>query len=482
MNSSRNWAASEVVAALFISLHTALVLGWASGPIPEASASESIRAQDYNYSVEVRSAPLQEGHEARVTLNPFPSGLRAHTAALLRREKGTTEVVTITGVGASCQAGNSNAVCFVPSRDYTGMWTIQSATSGIQEALNVAKETGGRILVSPGVHRLEEALHLPSNVILEGSGVGATILESGTAGNDGIVIHDASTIARSSIRDLQIRQASDNPRGVGINLSASDITLENIWVSGWGVGIRLSSCSDDVLRLVRVISNIEGIQIIGNQGAPTVGIQFFRVQIQKNKGTGLLLDGNVNDVSMFRTESALNRIGFRTQSSPGSGVPSQLFLHNLVVDSNSQDGISLATGNMFVLIDPWVSNRGTGENFSAAGITNLSVIGGEIYNCYGNGMHLREVHNVIVTGVQISWFGKDSPGKFDGVLMDGHSTNLTLTSNRIWGQRAGRYGISIEGNASAYLIENNNLNGNLAGPINDTVKASDRMVSGNLPE
>ena len=49
---------------------------------------------------------------------------------------GTAEAVDVLGVGTECSGGTATSICFIPANTHSGAYTIQSATAGIQEAIN----------------------------------------------------------------------------------------------------------------------------------------------------------------------------------------------------------------------------------------------------------------------------------------------------------------------------------------------------------
>lgn len=68
---------------------------------------------------------------------------------------GSAEAFTVLGVGASeCPGGGALSICGIPASNHTGSGQIQSATGGIQEAVNSLGTNGGTVMLPDGTTSL----------------------------------------------------------------------------------------------------------------------------------------------------------------------------------------------------------------------------------------------------------------------------------------------------------------------------------------
>lgn len=136
----------------FIILFAAMVLLAFHREIAHAQSvivSSNYDVARYAYQAKGPGGSLTAATPATVTLSAAvggcPRGIRTAPSSLptiwsplyISGGTGTAEVVTPTG-GTCTSGASSGNVTFTPANNHTGAWTIQSATSGIQEAINDA--------------------------------------------------------------------------------------------------------------------------------------------------------------------------------------------------------------------------------------------------------------------------------------------------------------------------------------------------------
>jgi hypothetical protein len=94
-----------------------------------------------NWTQTIASA-LTSGTQATVTLTPCPSGIDTTSSAgyqVLLSGGGNSEAVSVISVVGGCTSGAaSGTIGFTPFNSYAAGYTVGSASSGIQETLNVA--------------------------------------------------------------------------------------------------------------------------------------------------------------------------------------------------------------------------------------------------------------------------------------------------------------------------------------------------------
>lgn len=110
-----------------------------------------ITASDYNFTAQTPGVNLTAGITNSITLTPVPAGVNGtdlYHYLYISNGVGSAEAVIITG-GTAVSGAASGTITFVPANNHSGAWTIQSATSGIQEAI-LASSSGQTIRISPG--------------------------------------------------------------------------------------------------------------------------------------------------------------------------------------------------------------------------------------------------------------------------------------------------------------------------------------------
>lgn len=190
--------------------------------------------------------------EAAFTGRPQPHGtfaddgkVSAQTAGYMEldgaQKSGECDLVEVPGGvsgerGTACTGGTANSVCFTPANAHSGAWTLQSATAGLQEAVNAAG-AGGWVVDAEPISSIYTPLVLANTVRLTGfsaydNSTGTQIVQL-AANTDVIQVGTASATANDV--DIEHLQA------VGVSGSGSDS----------GVAIHCVNCVG--LKLVDVI-------------------------------------------------------------------------------------------------------------------------------------------------------------------------------------------------------------------------------------
>ena len=166
-----------------------------------------------------------------ITLSPVPQGVNGTDQShflYISGGTGTPEAALITG-GTAVAGAPSGTLIVTCVNTHSGAWTIQSATSGISEAISrVNAAGGGTVQIPQGVFPLHSRISLTSNTVLLGAGRGVTILQV-AAGEfintpswqwgfspSGVVIGSQSTVKttlRSFTVDMQGATQTSAPDG-----------------------------------------------------------------------------------------------------------------------------------------------------------------------------------------------------------------------------------------------------------------------------
>src|SRR5215831_2149944 len=117
-----------------------------------------------------------------ITLSPVPQGLSGSDTGhylYISGGTGTAEAVLISG-GTAVSGGASGTVIVSCANTHSGAWTIQSATAGIQEAIQAlptAGYGGGTVIIPQGTWTIYGTISITKNCVsLVGAGRFATCL------------------------------------------------------------------------------------------------------------------------------------------------------------------------------------------------------------------------------------------------------------------------------------------------------------------
>ncbi|TAN23906.1 MAG: hypothetical protein EPN33_03565 [Acidobacteria bacterium] len=145
-------------------------------------------AYSFNFAPISLNTPLTGGSATVVTLSgPVPKGILAGDTLYLSGSTGAPEVVTVTSTGTS-------SISFTPQDSHTGTWTLTSATSGLQEAVNAAG-SGGWVVDDETTATLHAPLVLARAVRL--TGFAGSTMQQLTPNTDVIDIGTAAAPVRN---------------------------------------------------------------------------------------------------------------------------------------------------------------------------------------------------------------------------------------------------------------------------------------------
>lgn len=132
-------------------------------------------SSDYNFTPQTPGGTLiAHGSNQAITLNPCPigvSGSDTNHYLYLTAGTGTSEIVPITG-GTCVSGASSGTITVTPAYGHSGLWTVQSATGGIQEACNIQPWVG----VPSGVVPIYGPITPPANSRISGTSKWSTDL------------------------------------------------------------------------------------------------------------------------------------------------------------------------------------------------------------------------------------------------------------------------------------------------------------------
>lgn len=386
------------------------------------------------------------------------------TSVYISGGTGTAESMTILGVGApECPGGTATSICGIPANSHSGTYTVQSATTGVQEAINDLNGAAGRVYMPAGTYTWYSTVYaLNAGLDLSGYSKTATFVTDSTTSNAPALIVEGNYNHIHAFR---------------INGSSSTGNLIDYWDTS-------------------------------NSGASGQST-FDNLMLSSSTGTGTSVTGAAMSATCFYTSgtvgnSVLSNLmsscsqGAQIDSNGGAGADGTIFAGNQFTDM-SGDGVVVMNG---------ANTTFTGNRFDFNGGLGLDIKGGSGYSITGNYFEHDKggsitcngsCYGLNITGNEMSQYDTDgtafisitpTPGSqtpSTGVhvsgnymLLNGHGTTPTVTAYISGGfshssvtantmdlaspAAAATYGVNVFAGGNAGAGIGNTLSGNVSGP------------------
>jgi hypothetical protein len=234
----------------------------------------------YNFAPRSPGGSLSGGTAATVTLSPCPSGVNGSDAnhfLFLPLPVASAEPVLITG-GTCISGASSGTITFTPSNSHPAGWRIQSATSGIPEAIQALSSlNGGTVLLAAGTYPLFAHPVVPSNVTLQGAGEFSTILQ---------VAANQWPSSSTAPQWVGYSPALQIPTAITTTNGATGVILRDLTVDAnggnqanatYGTTVSVDNCVYCTIENVRVINAKHTGQMFGVQDVAGSGTRVINV-------------------------------------------------------------------------------------------------------------------------------------------------------------------------------------------------------------
>lgn len=285
-----NGGAPSLIASFSSASGTNLAVNGATAP---ASLNGALFAHGSNFAAMAPGGALAANTATTVTPAwSLPVGVVAGDTLYISGGSGAAEAVTLTNVGTACPSGTTASVCFTPLNPHSGGWTLQSATGGLQEAVNQAG-AGGWVIDDQKVTNLHAPLVLATPVRISGfsqqdSSVGTQIVQN-TANTDVIQVGTAASFAQ----DVVI----ENLMAVGVSGAGTDT----------GVAIHCVNCAKLKLNNITAKNSHDGLFFDSTNGhAYDADVSnshfiddFYGVHIVGGSANRLTFLGNTVDANVY---------------------------------------------------------------------------------------------------------------------------------------------------------------------------------------
>ena len=327
----------------------------------------------------------------------------------------------------------------------------------INAAIAALPAGGGKVVLSEGTFNIAASIALVSNLVLQGQGIGVTVLNLVAAAN--VSVLSASSKSNLALADLTVDGNKANQ------------------TSGTNNAINFTTCTEvNVSRIEVKNSYYEGLNFVTN----CFNIWVRDCLLQASTRSGLRVAS-----SWFVTVSGnISRLNTR-HGIALDAFCSQATVTGNVCQNNTMNGIHLETTHYGTTVagNACLDNDENGINLNASEaadiIEHIIVTGNVCFNSGDFGIRVRTsnatatIRDIIVTGNACMENDRDQEG-YQGIGLSAIASS-TFDSVVVAGNRCGdrqgsptqNHGLLIEAGATNILVEGNNFLNNVTGGVSD---------------
>lgn len=259
---------------------------------------------------------LAGGSVNTVTLTPVPLGVNGTDKGhwlYVSGGTGAAEPVLIVG-GTAVAGAPSGTILFTPVNSHTGSWSIATATSGAQEALQAScytPATQGIVYYGPGAINNYAPVVLNANRVgISGSGIHVSMVVQNTPNTDFIQVGDNVTaISGLAVSDMTLTPnfAGANTSGYGVNVRyVTLVRVDNIRVYGANLiwrGINVVDTIHGEVARCRVEQTVDqAIRVTGTAGRGNTDTRIWQTTIHISGSDGVYIGDYANANYVYDSE------------------------------------------------------------------------------------------------------------------------------------------------------------------------------------
>jgi hypothetical protein len=325
-------------------------------------ASWIVAAPPYNFTPQTTGGTLNVGTNS-ITLTPVPLGVNgADTNHYLRISGGTgaPEAVLITG-GNAVSGAASGTIFVTCANAHSGAWTIQSATSGIQEAI-VFQPGGGMVFLPPGIYDTYADIYIDRGIQIFGASRGSVTVRSNSPTQN---IFNVSVNSPVKLCGFLLNAATTRTAGAGIVLGGGSLGCEISDVTFIGQFNNVSVTNSVAWNIHDTYSagNIANGLVINNSGADS-GDSSFHTNVWDGSGaTGAGILWSSGGGLRITDNKFLGYLWGIDANAAAAGVATSDF----IIANNSMESGATANGAIRIRV------TGSGSNISNVQISNNQI-------------------------------------------------------------------------------------------------------------
>lgn len=457
----------------------------------EFSSPLSLNSADYNFPPQTPGGSLGAGGNS-ITLAPVPVGVNGsdqNHVVLITGGSGATEAALITG-GTAVSGAASGTLFITCANAHSGAWTVQSATAGLQEAINSLPGIGGTINIPSGGWNIYGPITINTlnRTFIQGAGVGSTILNAQMTSGDLFRYIGVENVNGYNHRLSNLSMSA--PGGANtlkfIHLSGTWwFFLDHCFMGGMQIGVLIDQNGANISGAIFLRENHIASIAPGGSGILATGVQDLFIDHNIIEGGASAIAGvelrhvfagcklTCNDV--FATGSH----GLLIDPQSGQSVVGVESTNNWYDSCGTCVDISPATGgqvNHVKMLEDWActSTVGPGIHISGAGVVDDVDISQTIAAGNANSGVLVDAsaatylrfHNLTVSGNSTS-----SSGGAAGFAIVSPVTHVQISGGRFGPipsnpANSQSFGIYLEVVASDFMdIHDADVSGNLTGGL-----------------
>jgi hypothetical protein len=345
--------------------------------------------------------------------------------------------------------------------DFMTSAQIDSITSGgstdVTTAVQNAINTNLNVFFPAGTYYISSAIAITtSGQRIYGESRDTTLINQTSASANGFTITGSTALFVEKMKF----NCSATSTVIGISLTGGNETyFTDLYIQNFKFGFNGTNTNQCYLERVSAVNNtLDGVLFASSgtgSGAcidTTITNCYFAGSGSGGNGNNLAFQGNCSGIYVSKISNTLSANTGVAFISNSDGAPNYGFFSQIICDSCAVNGFNILAGTGLKFVDCWASNRGTGYNFFISSSADaIQIIGGEYFNCYGNGIDVRGTR-VNIVGSHVYNTGTNSSNTYDGINING-ANEVLVSGVRVSNTSTSvRYGVSVTNSASNVQI------------------------------
>lgn len=380
-----------------------------------------------NWAAQTPGGTLTAGVAATIPLAPVPIGFATSNYYLyVQGGTGAPEAVLVTG-GTGVSGAATGTATFTPANNHSGLFTVTSATAGIQEALNA--NVSGTIIKLPPLSTIFAPIFVGSDDSqISGASTGfvsGSVISAQTPGQSAFILQNANGC---TLQDFCITYPSSQTSGRAIQLGTAAVGAYNTLIRR----VNFNFCYDAIYMYDSSSDLIDHCSFFDTRN------DCIRVFSSVADATGPIISNNFTGQESVPGRSFINHVqsgalhivsnSCHQQSQYGyygamTGVSSQVQITSNQFDGQTVAGIYIApsaTFNAFTIVGNAISNF-TSSTYTGIWVNSPTAMSG------------------VITGNRIEPYFTTAPAGIKGIVCDGtdwliannliHQANVGITVN-----------------------------------------------------
>jgi hypothetical protein len=152
------------------------------------------------------------------------------------------------------------------------------------------------------------------------------------------------------------------PGGVGINVTASGVTLKDLRVTGAARGIQVGGVANTTLDGIAAVGNVTGVEAAGTQANPTTNLVITGSELSDNSSVGFRMGTSaaLNGLDLIGGTISGNSQGFVIFASTSAGYLTDVLIDGTTFSNNARKGAYIEKLSNATITNVTFTDNGTG--------------------------------------------------------------------------------------------------------------------------